>query len=156
MKSLEIAIGADHAGFELKNLIIKNLTEILTPQPLKITWKDFGTESSERCDYPLIAKDLCSAIQKKPKSIGVLICGSGVGMAITANKFSGIRAITVESEKTAKLCREHNDVNVLCLGARILSPDMAVSCIQAWLNAEFQGGRHQTRLDFIKQIESSQ
>jgi len=124
MKKEKIAIGADHAGFELKEKIKSHFSN-------EIDFLDFGTFNTERVDYPDFAKNVAQAIQKNEVDLGILICGSGIGMSIAANKLSKIRAAVVESKQTAKLSKEHNNANILCLGARILSDDVAFSSLKS-------------------------
>jgi len=135
-----IYIASDHAGFDVKNKIYSFLEE------LGHEVIDLGTDSEESCHYPDFAKSLCEKIQSNPSARGVLICGSGVGMSLAANKFSGIRAALCHREDVAKLSREHNDSNVICLGARTVELDENKSIISTWLKAEFEGQRHSLRI----------
>lgn len=137
-----IHIGSDHAGFDLKEYIRRQLPEFGCEAV------DHGTGSHESCDYPLIAHDLCNAVAKD-KSAGILICGTGIGMSITANRHEGIRAALCAVELHARMARRHNDANVLCLGARITGPELALAIVAAFLESNFEGGRHQRRLDEI-------
>ncbi len=143
----KILIASDHAGFALK--------EKLRPYLEKIGFrvKDLGTYSKERCDYPKFAYKLARAIAEKKYSRGVLICKSGIGNSIVANRFSGVRAALCYNTKAAKLSREHNDSNVLVLGSGFVSTAAAQKILQVWLNTEFLGQRHRRRLNQIKQIE---
>src|SRR5712691_3215802 len=130
---MKISLGADHAGFELKEKIKK----LLLQQGVEVN--DRGTHSSEAADH---AADL-----------GILVCGSGIGMSIVANKVAGVRAANVSSEYEAQLSREHNDANVLTLGARLISDQNAFQIVQKWLETSFAGGRHQRRVEKISEIE---
>lgn len=140
-----IAIGSDHAGFSLKEHLKKNFP--------KIKWIDHGTRSAERTDYPDYAWKVGEDVAQGRVNEGVLVCGSGIGMCIAANKIAGVRAAVVESETTARLSREHNNANILCLGSRILTPEYAKSVLKAWLDASFEGGRHEARIQKISDME---
>ena len=139
----KIAIGADHAGFELKEHLKKWLA--LNGHETK----DFGTFSSESADYPDIAHPVAMAVSKNEFDLGILICGSGNGVAMTANKHPGIRAAICWKEDLAALAREHNDANILCLPARHISFDQAEHIADQFLNASFEGGRHARRVDKV-------
>jgi ribose 5-phosphate isomerase B len=139
----KIAIGADHAGFELK----EKVREWLTRSGFES--KDFGTYSGESADYPDFAHPVASAVEKKEFDLGILICGSGNGVAITANKHQGIRAAICWNEELASLARQHNDANVLCLPARYISSDLAMKIVDKFLNSSFEGGRHLRRVNKI-------
>lgn len=143
-----IAIGSDHVGFPLKEEIKAYLGE------LGYTCQDFGARSMERTDYPLFAKEVTSAISSNQAEAGILICGTGVGMAITANKVKGIRAVVCSEPYSAMLSRQHNNTNVLALGSRVVGAELARMIVKAWLEAEFEGGRHASRLEIISQIEA--
>ena len=144
---MKISLGADHAGFELKEKIKK----LLLQQGLEVN--DEGTFSSEAVDYPDYARKVGEQVANHSADFGILVCGSGVGMAIAANKIPGVRAANVSSEYEAELSREHNDANVLTLGARLISDQNAFQIIQKWLETPFAGGRHQRRVEKISQIE---
>jgi len=144
-----IAIANDHAGVDLKNEIIKLLNE------LKLPFKDFGTNSTERVDYPVYAFKAASAVVSGECARGILICGTGVGMSLAANKVKGIRCVVCSDVYTAMLSRQHNNTNMLALGARVLGVDLAKLIAQTWLNTPYEGGRHQARLDLISAIESA-
>jgi ribose 5-phosphate isomerase B len=134
-------IASDHAGFALKKFLIKKLTE-LGFKPI-----DLGCDSSEKSvDYPDYAKKLCKKIKKNSAEFGVLICGSGIGISIAANRFKHIRAALCYDVKTAKLSRAHNDANVICLGARLISKKNALASVKAFLNSDFEKGRHERRV----------
>lgn len=143
----KIAIGADHAGFELKEkikLVLKELGyEII----------DFGTNSSNAVDYPLIAKTLAQSVANKNPSRGILICGTGIGMSIAANKIKGIIAAHCTDVETAKLARQHNNSNILTFGGRTINPNLAQDIVKVWLETEFEGGRHQRRIQEIRDLE---
>jgi ribose 5-phosphate isomerase B len=139
----KIAIGADHAGFELKEKVRDWLTRS------GFESKDFGTYSSESADYPDFAHPVALAVEKKEYDLGILICGSGNGVAITANKHQGIRAAICWNEELASLARQHNDANVLCLPARYISSDLSMKIIDKFLNSSFEGGRHDRRVKKI-------
>ncbi|MEN3033434.1 MAG: ribose 5-phosphate isomerase B [Aquificaceae bacterium] len=139
-----ISIGADHAGFELKELIKKALSS----ENYKVI--DFGTVSQQPVDYPVFARKVCQSVVSQESNFGILICGTGIGMSISANKIRGIRAALCSEEVSARLSRLHNDANVLCLGARILGSELALSIVKTWLNTPFEGGRHQRRIEMIE------
>jgi ribose 5-phosphate isomerase B len=141
-----IALGADHAGFEYKEKAKAYLSS------RGMTVKDFGTTSTESTDYPDYAVPVADAVAGGDAELGILVCGTGIGMAITANKHAGIRAANVESVLAARMSREHNDANVLAIGARLISWDLAVQIIETFLSARFEGGRHQRRVDKIHSL----
>ncbi|MFI5251368.1 MAG: ribose 5-phosphate isomerase B [Bacteroidota bacterium] len=138
-----IALGADHAGFEFKEKI-----KVLL-KSMGVEFKDYGAFSAESTDYPDYAHAVAQAVSEGAAEKGILVCGSGVGMAITADKHNGVRAATVESLEAARLCRQHNDANVLSLGARLTPWERASEIINIFLNTPFEGGRHQRRIDKI-------
>jgi len=144
---MKIAIGADHAGYELKEKVRRWLVQH------GIEVDDLGTNSSESVDYPDYARAVAEEVSRKDADFGILVCGSGIGMAIAANKVPGVRAAHVSSEQEAELSRAHNDANVLTLGARILNEHDAFQILDAWLGTPFAGGRHQRRVDKIAEIE---
>jgi ribose 5-phosphate isomerase B len=144
---MKIAIGADHAGFELKEKIKLHLASA------GIEVQDEGTRSTESVDYPDFARKVGEDVAGKQADYGLLVCGSGIGMAIAANKVPGVRAANVTSEQEAQLSREHNDANVLALGARLLDENAAWKIVDKWLHTPFAGGRHQRRVDKIGEIE---
>lgn len=143
MNPIKVAIGGDHASFELKKEIIKKLS------PLGFDFKDFGPFSSDSVDYPDFAHPIADAVEKKEFDFGILICGSGNGVAITANKHKGIRAAMAWKNELAALSRQHNDANVICLPARFISEEEAIQFSETFLKTEFEGGRHSTRVDKI-------
>ncbi len=142
-----IALGADHAGFPLK----EELKGWLIAQGYEIV--DCGTQSPESVDYPDYAASVASAVTAGKAARGVLVCGTGIGMAIAANKVAGIRAAACTDAYTARLSREHNDANVLALGARVTARDAAVEILAAWLGAEFAGGRHARRVAKLGELD---
>jgi len=139
----KIAIGSDHAGFQLKTQII----EFLQNSGFEI--KDCGTYSEERADYPDFAHAVAQAIEKEEMKMGVLICGSANGISMSANKHQGIRSAVCWKEEIATLARLHNDANILALPARFISMDEAIKCTDTFLKTEFEGGRHQARVEKI-------
>jgi ribose 5-phosphate isomerase B len=141
------AIGCDHGAFELKEEIKKHL------ESRNISFKDFGTYSKESVDYPDIAKTVCNAVLSKECERGILLCGTGIGISIAANKIKGIRAALCGDCFSAKMAKEHNNANIIALGGRILGSGLATSILDAWIDAEFQGGRHQNRVDKIHKLE---
>ena len=143
----KIAIGADHAGYELKEKI-KALLKDLSYEVV-----DFGTNSSDSVDYPLIAKSLAASVAAKNPPKGILVCGTGIGMSIAANKVKGIIAANCYDAETAKLARQHNNSNVLTLGGRITDPQLAKEIVKTWLETDFEGGRHQRRVQEIRDLE---
>jgi ribose 5-phosphate isomerase B len=144
---MHIAIAADHAGFPLKDSLKRMLDEI------GCTYEDFGTTSAASVDYPDFAQAVSGAVASGRFDRGILVCGTGVGMAIAANKVAGIRAAAVADTDTAKLAREHNDLNVLALGARVTPEARAREIVKVFLATPFAGGRHATRVGKIHQIE---
>jgi ribose 5-phosphate isomerase B len=145
-----IALGADHAGFDLKQRIKAHL------QQHGYQVDDRGTNSTESVDYPDFAQAVGEQVAGKQADLGVLVCGSGIGMAITANKVPGVRAANVSSEYEAQMSREHNDANVLALGARILDEAKALTIVDKFLDTQFAGGRHQRRVDKIAEVERAE
>ena len=138
-----IAIGCDHAGFEMKEYLKSRLSES------GYSLKDFGTDSAESMDYPDIAHPLARAVNEGRYKYGIVICGSGVGMCIVANKYPGVRAALVWEEEIARLSRQHNDANIISLPARFISNEQAVKFAEIFLNTDFEGGRHQRRVEKI-------
>lgn len=141
MSKPTVALAADHAGFELKNL----LREELKAQGYDIL--DLGTNSSDSVDYPDFGRQLGETVASGKAKIGVAVCGSGIGISIAANRIPGCRAALVHDITTARLSRQHNDANVLALGARLIGTDTARDCLKAFLETPFEGGRHQRRVD---------
>ena len=142
-----IALGSDHGGYKLKEEIKKYLDEI------GLEYKDFGTHNEERCDYPEFAEKVAKAVQTKECEKGILICKSGLGMSIVANKHKGIRCTPCHNESTAKYSRLHNNSNILALGAEEITTNEAICIIRMWLATEYEGGRHENRLEIIRKIE---
>lgn len=140
---MKIAIGSDHAGFELKQLLSQYLKE------LEYVILDFGAYSTESVDYPDYAFPTAESVAANVADFGILVCGTGAGMAVTANKVQGIRAVACYSTEMARLSREHNNANVLCLGARLTSLEEAKEIARTFLEGEFQGGRHMIRVEKI-------
>jgi len=145
---MKIAIASDHGGFKLKDIIKKHL------EARKIEVKDFGTFSEESCDYTDFALLVAEAVAKGEFDKGILVCGTGIGMSIAANKVKGIRAAHVTDTFSARACVEHNNANIITLGERITGPGVAIDIIEEFLSAKFQGGRHQRRIDKITEIEN--
>ncbi|MFC1805052.1 ribose 5-phosphate isomerase B [Candidatus Omnitrophota bacterium] len=143
----KILVASDHAGFALK----EKLKVYLKAKGLSVI--DLGTDSPESCDYPLFARDLARKISKTASRRGILICKSGIGNSIVANRFSGVRAALCCSAKAARLSREHNDSNVLVLGSAFASEDLAKRILNTWLKTKFLGGRHKRRIKIISKIE---
>ncbi len=144
----KLVMGADHAGYALKDKIKATLTE----RGYEIT--DVGTFSAESCKYPVIAHKLCTEITEGKAELGILICGTGVGMSLCANKHKGIRAACVSDTFSARLTRMHNDANVLCFGERVVGYGLAMELIDAFIETEFEGGRHAERVALIDAIEN--
>lgn len=143
---MKIIVGCDHAGFPLKQKLLKKLQEM---------GKDFvdcGTHSEESCDYPDFAHIVAEKVMENSENLGLLICGSGIGMSISANRHHGVRAALCRDALEARLSREHNDSNILVLGCRLIGEDHAVSCLETFLSTAFSGGRHERR---VKKIDRS-
>lgn len=143
----KIAFGCDHVGFILKEEILMHLAQ------RGIEVLDKGTWSGERTDYPRYASAVAQAVVAGEADGGILICGTGVGISITANKFAGIRAVVCSEPYSAQLSRQHNDTNVLAFGSRVVGLELAKMIVDAWLDAKFEGGRHLARVEAIKAIE---
>ncbi len=144
---MKIAIGSDHAGFKLKEAI----KEFLEEKGIEVV--DFGAHSEERVDYPDYAIPVAESVAKGEEDFGILICGTGIGMSIAANKVKGIRASLVSDVYSAHSAREHNNANVLCMGGRVLGIELAKEITNTWLNAKFQAGRHERRIKKIMDYE---
>ncbi|PLY02511.1 MAG: ribose 5-phosphate isomerase B [Desulfuromonas sp.] len=142
-----LVIASDHGGLELKDAI----KTALMSRGLKV--EDLGTISPDSVDYPDFGEKVAHAVSKGEAEQGILICGTGIGMSIVANKFPGVRAALVNDEFTAQMSREHNDANILVMGGRILSSEQACKLVDIWLDTSYEGGRHQRRLDKIAEIE---
>ncbi|GAA0785102.1 ribose 5-phosphate isomerase B [Hathewaya limosa] len=144
---MKIALGSDHGGINLKNAIIRHLQE------RGYELKDFGTYSTESCDYPDYALKVAEEVSAKKYDFGILICGTGIGISISANKVPGIRAALCNDTFSAHATREHNDANILAMGERVVGPGLALDIVDTFLTGEFQGGRHSRRIDKITEIE---
>jgi len=144
---MKIAIGSDHAGYDLKELIKNYLSE----KGYEVI--DKGTYSKESVDYPVFGESVAETVVKGEADRGIVICGTGIGISISANKVRGIRAALCTNEYMARMARKHNDANVLALGARVLGTDLALSIVDAFLTTEFEGGRHERRVKLIMKIE---
>ena len=147
---MRIGIGNDHVAVDMK----KQIKEYLETKGYQVI--DFGTNSEERFDYPVVGKLVANALKAREVELGILICGTGVGISLSANKVHGIRAVVCSEPYTARLSREHNNTNVLAFGARVIGIELAKMIVDSWVNAKFGGGRHQTRIDMIAQIENNQ
>jgi ribose 5-phosphate isomerase B len=144
---MKIAIGADHAGFEVKEKIKKQLAE------MNLEVEDMGTTSTDSVDYPDFGAAVGREVASGKADQGILVCGSGIGIAIAANKVHGVRAAQAWNEETARLARQHNDANVLSIGARVLAEEEIPKIISAWFDAKFEGGRHAGRIAKITELE---
>ncbi len=148
MENKNILIGSDHAGYELKLKVIEHLKE------LGYTPIDVGNDSLESCDYPVFANRLCVGIQEGKAPLGILVCGTGIGMSLVANKHKGIRAACCSDTFSARLTREHNDANVLCFGSRVVGMGLAFDLVDNFLGAVYQGGKHAKRVEMITAVEN--
>ncbi len=144
---MKIAIGCDHGGIVLKPAVIKALTE------LGAEVVDLGTYDESSVDYPVYGLKVAEAVASGDCDAGVLMCGTGIGISISANKVKGIRAAVVTNEFMAEMTKRHNNANIIALGGRVVTPEQAESIVKAWFTAEYEGGRHQRRLDMIADIE---
>ncbi|MDG1989582.1 MAG: ribose 5-phosphate isomerase B [Acidimicrobiales bacterium] len=144
-----IAVGSDHAGYALKEQLAGELRD-LGHEVL-----DLGAHSSERVDYPDFGAAVGRAVVGGDAELGLCVCGSGIGIAMAANKVPGVRAATVYDVTSARLTRQHNDANVICLGERLIEPEVASETLRAWLDAEFEGGRHTGRIDKLSDLDGS-
>lgn len=147
MKNKKIFLAADHAGFEAKNLLVAYLKE----QGHEVV--DLGTDSADSVDYPDYATKLAKIMENEADTFGILVCGSGIGMSIAANRFKHIRAAMVSEPVSASLTRKHNDANVVCLSSRLIGIDMQKACVDTFLTTPFEGGRHQRRVEKINQLD---
>ena len=143
----KIAIGCDHGGVDLK----AEIKDFLLKEGYEV--KDFGTNSTNSCDYPDYALPVAEAVVAKEYDFGILICGTGIGIGIAANKVPGVRAALCSDTFSAHATREHNNANILTLGQRVVGPGLAIDIVKTFLNTEFEGGRHQNRVDKISEIE---
>ena len=141
----KIALGSDHGGYNLKQHVIKHLEE------LGLEYKDYGTYDTKSCHYPVYGKAVAHAITSGECEKGILICGTGIGISIAANKVKGIRASLCSDTYSARMTRQHNDSNILCMGERVVGPGLALDIVDAWLNTDYEGGRHQARLDMLEE-----
>ena len=144
---MKIGIGNDHSALEMKAEIIDFLRE------RGCVVVDYGTNSTESCDYPVYGEKVARAVAAGEVDQGILICGTGLGISLAANKVKGIRAAVCSEPYTAMMARLHNDCNILAFGARVIGPEMAKMIVRTWLDTEFEGGRHQRRVDLITKIE---
>lgn len=144
---MKIAIGADHAGYEVKEKIKQQLKE------MNLEVEDLGTNSTESVDYPDFGAAVGREVASGKADEGIVVCGSGIGIAIAANKIHGVRAAQAWNEETARLAREHNNANVLSIGARVLPTEEIPKIVKAWFDAKFQGGRHEMRVEKISELE---
>ena len=140
---MKVAIGCDHGGIDLKNTVIVVLRE------LGHEIDDQGCSSTDSVDYPNFAKSVSALVKEGKCRRGILICGTGIGMSMAANRIPGIRAALCNEMFSAKMSREHNDANILCLGARVIGPGLAAEIVRTWMTSEFAGGRHQRRIDMF-------
>ena len=140
----KVVIGSDHGGFKLKNIIISHL------ETSGYEVEDVGCFNEDSCDYPVIAKEVAQKVLKI-SSKGILVCGTGIGMSISANRFKGIRASHCTDTFSARMTRKHNDSNILCLGERVTGAGLALDIVDIWLKTEFEGGRHKKRIDLIEE-----
>lgn len=144
MEDLKVAIGSDHGGFHLKGKIIEYL------QVNNIPFTDVGTHTREACDYPDIARNVAELVISGQANRGILVCGTGLGMSIAANKVKGVRAALCENTYSARVSRAHNNANVLCIGERVVGDYLALDIVDIWLKTGFEGGRHKRRVDMIE------
>ena len=150
MKTKKITIGCDHAAYELKCKVIAHL------QNRGVEVIDMGTHSTESCNYPDFAHAVCKNVQDGVTELGILICGTGIGMSMAANKHRGIRAAACSDTFSARLTRQHNDANVLCFGERVVGMGLAIDLVDNFIDADFEGGKHQRRVDMITAIENEE
>ncbi len=146
---MRIGIGNDHAAVELKNQITAHIEANYGYEVV-----NFGTDSSESVDYPVYGEKVARAVAAGDVDLGIVICGTGLGISLAANKVKGIRCCVCSEPYTARMSRAHNDCNMLAFGARVVGLDLAKMIVDTWLTTEFEGGRHQRRVDLIKEIEN--
>ena len=144
-----IAIGSDHGGFTVKQEVMKHLTE------KGLEYKDYGTYTTDSCDYPIYGEAVAKAVASGECEKGIIICGTGIGISIAANKVKGIRAALCGDCFSAEMTRRHNDANILAMGERVLGPGLALKIVDTFLNTEFEGGRHARRVDLITNLEEN-
>ncbi len=147
---MKIAIGCDHVGIELKSTVIDELNK----RGIEIL--DFGTYDTLRCDYPVFGEKVANAVTQGSADLGIVCCGTGVGISIAANKVNGIRAVVCSEPYSAMLSRQHNNTNILALGSRVVGKELARMIICSWLDSTFEGGRHESRVQLISEIEKKQ
>ena len=145
---MKIGIGNDHSAVEMKREVMKFL------QDLGYEVVNYGSDSTESCNYPVYGEKVARAVVAKEVDLGIVICGTGVGISLAANKVKGIRAVVCSEPYSARLSRQHNNTNILAFGARVVGIELAKMIIEEWLNAEFEGGRHQERVNMIMDIEN--
>ncbi|PKK40206.1 Ribose 5-phosphate isomerase B [Clostridiaceae bacterium JG1575] len=145
---MKLAVGSDHAAYEFKMDLLKYLEE------KGIEYEDLGSHSAERTDYPIWGEKVARKVAAGEVDAGLLFCGTGVGISISANKVRGIRAVVCSEPYSAAMARRHNNANILCMGARVVGPDLARMILDAFLHSEFEGGRHAKRVDLISAIEA--
>ncbi len=148
---MKIGIGNDHVAIDMKNAISAYITEKYGYEIV-----NFGTDSTERFNYPVAGEAVANAVVRGEVDKGIVICGTGVGISLSANKVNGIRCVTCSEPYSAKLSREHNNTNMLAFGARVVGVELAKMIVDEWLSAEFEGGRHQVRIDLLSDIEERQ
>ena len=146
----KVYLGADSAGYELKEILKEHLTEG------GYTVVDVGTDSTASCHYPIFAAAVARGVQENSDALGILVCGTGIGMSMAANKFHGIRAAVCGDTFSARMTRMHNDANVLCIGARVIGQGLARDIVDLFMTTEFEGGRHATRVDMITKLEAGE
>ncbi len=144
---MKLILGCDHGGFELK----QSITQFLDEEG--IAYADVGTHTPERCDYPVIAKKVAEAVASGEYDRGILLCGTGIGIGIAANKVHGIRAALCNDMFSAEYCRRHNDANILTMGGRIIGPGLAREIVRLFLTTGFDGGRHEVRLNMVTEMD---
>ena len=147
-----IALAADHGGYELKDAIKEHLKGRLGPDGEKFKIVDLGTSSSDSVDYPAYGKACGEAVASGKAALGIVCCGSGIGISIAANKVKGVRCALCTSTEMAALCKQHNNANILALGGRTTPEDLAIEIVDTWLDSEFEGGRHQRRIDMLDEM----
>ncbi len=140
----KVAIGSDHAGFALKSFIVNNVTEV--------EFVDIGVFSEQKSDYPDQAQEVAKLVLERKTDFGILICGTGVGMAIAANRYKGIRAVNAQSGFVASMARKHNDANLLTIGSRVIAPQLALHIVKVFLFTPFEGGRHLKRIEKLDKL----
>jgi ribose 5-phosphate isomerase B len=140
---MRVAIGSDHGGIDLKREVVRQLTHDQVPL------LDMGCNSHESVDYPVFARAVCTAVVNREADFGILICGTGIGMSMAANRIPGVRAALCHELFTARMSREHNNANILCMGARVIGPGLALEMVKTWLHTDFAGGRHLRRLEMF-------